>query len=365
VILPNNTTVAVGLSGGVDSSVAAALLVEQGYKVIGIMLRLWSEEGAEADNKCCTPDAMAIARRVAARLKIPFYVIDSQDGFRATVVEHFLNGYAQGITPNPCLLCNQVIRWGTMLREAQNLGAEYLATGHYARIVRDENGIARLFKGIDSTKDQSYVLSRLTQAKLQKTLLPLGELTKLEVREIASRYKFASANRPDSQDLCFLGSQSLEPFITKYRPGTALPGKIIDITGKVLGDHNGLASYTIGQRKGIRIAGAEPLYVIRKDILNNILVVGTQSQIGNIFFSANQVIWTKGNVPDNGFQALVKIRYRAPMVPGSVKILSGDEFQVKLQAPARGITPGQATVLYNDDEVMGSGIIQTLDKEGE
>ena len=361
----NEITVAVGMSGGVDSSVAAALLVEQGYQVIGIMLRLWSEDGAEADNKCCTPDAMAVARRVAARLKIPFYVIDSKVEFRAIVVEHFLNGYSQGNTPNPCLVCNQQIRWGTMLREAQNLGADYLATGHYARIIQTERGSVRLFKGIDPTKDQSYVLSRLNQTQLQKTILPLGDLTKTAVREIASRFKFASANRPDSQDLCFLGNQPLQPFIARYRPGTALPGKICDINGTVLGEHEGLAFYTIGQRKGIRIAGAEPLYVLRKDFTNNVLIVGTQSQLGNIRFNANQVVWTTGEVPDHSFQSMVKIRYRAPLVPGSVEILSNDEFQVKLQAPARDITPGQAAVLYNDDEVIGSGIIQTVDIEGE
>ena len=349
-------TVAVGMSGGVDSSVAAALLVEQGYKVIGIMLRLWSDPGSSAENACCTPDSMAIARRVAGRLGIPFYAIDAQDDFFSSVVQPFINGFAGGITPNPCLLCNRQIRWGRMLEEARNFGCDYLATGHYAQVIHQPGQASRLLKGLDQSKDQSYVLARLSQEQLSATILPLGGLTKIQVREIAHRYKFASADRPDSQDLCFLGNRSIQSFLTEHSPASMATGDIIDLEGHILGKHNGLPLYTIGQRKGIRVSADEPYYVYRKDMVTNTLIVTTRDQLGNASFALQDLIWTLGNPPDESIPYDVKIRYRAQQAECRIHT-SSNGVRVTLTEPLVDITPGQAAVFYLKDEVIGSGII--------
>ncbi len=278
--IPNGAKVAVAMSGGVDSSVAAALLADQGYQVFGMMLRLWSEPGSEAANRCCTPDAMALAKQIAGQLGIPFYAIDAKDVFRETVVEYFLDGYTNGVTPNPCLMCNRHIRWEFLLNRAVALGADYLATGHYARIKREEGQPVRLFRGLDPGKDQSYVLSVLNQAQLCRAVFPIGELQKTEVRELAEKYGLPSAGVKDSQDLCFLAGTDYPSFLTRHAPQSVNPGKIITRDGEILGEHNGLAFYTIGQRKGLGIAHPEPLYVLEKDAADNQLIVGTRDQLG-------------------------------------------------------------------------------------
>ena len=272
--------VAVAMSGGVDSSVAAALLVEQGYRVIGIMLRLWSEPGCEDLNRCCTPQAMSLARQVAAHLGIPFYVLDAKQPFRATVVEAFFEGYARGVTPNPCLVCNRRIRWGFLLEHARALGAERFATGHYARLRRLPDGTVQLLKGRDAAKDQSYVLAMLSQEQLQRTLLPIGEYTKAEVRALAERFGLPVAQRPDSQDLCFLAGQDYRDFLARHRPDTLRPGPILTPDGQEIGRHRGLAFYTIGQRKGLGLAAPRPLYVLDKDPARNALIVGPAEALG-------------------------------------------------------------------------------------
>lgn len=256
-------TVAVAMSGGVDSSVAAALLVEQGYQVIGVMLRLWSEPGREGSNRCCTPDAMAQARRVAAQLKIPFYAINAQDIFRQVVVDYFFEGYRSGITPNPCLLCNRYIRWDYLLKHVQAMGAEKMATGHYARL-RVANNRVKLLKGLDENKDQSYVLSVLNQDQLQHTLLPIGEYTKPQVRQFARDFGLPVAERQDSQDLCFLAGQNYRDFLVRHAPDVLRTGKIMTTKGQVVGEHHGLGFYTIGQRKGLGIYSSHPYYVVDK-----------------------------------------------------------------------------------------------------
>jgi len=345
------------MSGGVDSSVAAALLKEQGYDVTGMMMRLWSEPGKEESNRCCTPDAMGQARRVAAKLDIPFYVVDAKDVFRETVVQYFLDGYARGDTPNPCLLCNRQIRWTFLLNHALALGAEYMATGHYVRIRKDESGMSGLFRAVDPAKDQSYVLHVLTQEKLKHALFPVGEYPKPEIRAIAERFGLPTASRKDSQDLCFLAGEDYRNFLQRNAPGMLQPGSIETLDGRVIGEHNGLANYTIGQRKGLGLASPVPLYVISKYADRNTLVVGTQEEMGTSELVVRDVNWVSGDVPAEPFHAEVKIRYTAKEVPAWVIPMDGDQAQVRFDAPVRDATKGQAAVFYQGEKMLGGGII--------
>lgn len=360
-------TVVVAMSGGVDSSVAAALLVEQGYRVIGMMLRLWNEPGAEDFNRCCTPDAMALARRVAAHLDIPFYAVDVQERFHDVVVQAFIDGYARGVTPNPCVVCNRQIRWGFLRERALAFGAEFFATGHYARIDRVEDGAggtrARLLRGKDPAKDQSYVLSVLDQQQLLSTLFPVGEYPKPEVRALASKFKLPVATRADSQDLCFLANNNYRDFLTRNAPETVRPGRILSPDGQVLGEHQGLAFYTIGQRKGLGIAAAEPLYVLRKNISENVLVVGTAEDLGQRSLVADGVHWIAGAPPEGPLRAQVKIRYKAVEAPAEIALADGgaapgDKVVIMFDQPLRDITPGQRVVFYQGEECLGGGTIQ-------
>ncbi len=349
--------VAVAMSGGVDSSVAAALLVEQGYPVIGLMLRLWSEPGKESQNKCCTPDAMAQARRVAAQLSIPFYAIDAQQTFKDVVVDYFLEGYSRGVTPNPCLMCNRHIRWGTLMNYAFEMGAEKFATGHYAQTRVNSNGQTELLKGVDERKDQSYVLSVLSQEQLSRTIFPVGGSTKPEIREIARRFGLSVASRPDSQDLCFLAGQDYREFLSHYAPQSVVPGKILDPDGNVVGEHQGLGFYTIGQRKGLGIFSERPLYVLGKNLTANELVVGPEQYLGQTLLEAEQVNWIAGTPPASEFRAQVKIRYKARLAEGTVFCSESDQVRVEFDEPLRDITPGQRVVLYQDDITLGGGVI--------
>lgn len=354
---PESKTVVVGMSGGVDSSVAAALLVEQGYRVIGMMLRLWSEAGCEDSNRCCTPDSMAQARRVASLLGIPFYAVDAREPFYEAVVVSFLDGYRQGVTPNPCLVCNKRIRWGMMLEQALDLGADFMATGHYARILSPEGQPVELHRGIDERKDQSYVLSGLNQHQLSRTLLPLGDLRKPEVRELARKWNLPVAEKADSQDLCFLAGNDYRPFLQRHVPEVAQHGEIVDLNGKVVGQHNGLAFYTIGQRKGLGIAAPEPLFVLEKDLVHNRLVVGRRDELGGESLTAGPVNWISGKIPETSFKADVKIRYKAEPKPAMVSPTADGKVRIQFEQPLRDITPGQMAVMYNGDQVIGSGII--------
>lgn len=348
------------MSGGVDSSVAAALLVQQGYQVIGMMLRLWSEPGREGANRCCTPAAMSLARRVAAQLDIPFYAIDAKQKFKDTVVDYFLNGYAQGITPNPCLICNRHIRWELLLNHALSLGAEKLATGHYAQVIHTDGAPVRLLKGLDPQKDQSYVLSVLNQEQLQHTLLPIGGHTKSEIRKIAQDLNLPVANIKDSQDLCFLAGTDYPSFLERHAPQVKNPGPITLSDGTILGQHNGLAFYTIGQRKGLGIAAPEPLYVLEKDLVNNTLVVGTKDELGQSHLSAGAVNWLSGHPPSAPFKAEIKTRYTSSLFPGTVSPLDNNRFEIRLDTLIPDITPGQAAVVYVEQEVIANGIIEDI-----
>lgn len=356
--LNEKSRIVVAMSGGVDSSIAAALLVEQGHDVIGMMLRLWSEDCGEGGaNRCCTPGQMADARRIADKLGIPFYVIDTQDVFRQRIVQFFIDRYAAGDTPNPCLECNRHIRFEWLLNHALALDADYLATGHYARVRRDADGTAHLLRGLDPRKDQSYVLSVLTQEKLRHALFPIGNYEKPHVREIAEDLGLPVAQKHDSQDLCFLADGDYRRFLTQHAPQAMQPGPIITRDGRELGTHQGLPSYTIGQRKGLGVAAPEPLYVLATEPARNALIVGTKEELGSSTLSAHRANWIAGTIPDAPFRAEVKIRYKAAPAHAWITPDGEDRFQVTFDEPLRDITPGQGAVVYNGEECLGGGII--------
>jgi tRNA-specific 2-thiouridylase len=352
--------VVVAMSGGVDSSVAAALLVEQGYDVVGLMMRLWSEPGVGPDspaNRCCTPDQMSDARRVAEHLSIPFYVIDVQNHFRRTVVQLFIDQHEAGLTPNPCIACNRQIRFTYLLQRALALDAQYLATGHYARIRQTAEGY-QLLKAIDDNKDQSYVLHVLGQPQLAHVLFPLGEYSKEEVRGQARRLGLTVAGKKESQDLCFLKDGDYRRFLSDYSLQVHNPGPILDTNGRQLGQHQGLTHYTIGQRKGLGISAPEPLFVVGKDAPRNALIVGTRELLGQRELVARDVNWVSGVPPAAAVPAGVKIRYKAAPVPAEIRPLGNDEAAVHFHEPVYGLTPGQGAVFYDGDICLGGGIIR-------
>ena len=361
--MSDRVRVVAAMSGGVDSSVAAALLVKQGYDVIGLMMRLWGEPEANGGvhNRCCSPDSLAQARRVAEMLDIPFYAVDAQQPFKNKIVDFFVDGYVSGVTPNPCLECNRHIRWDFLLNKALSLGAEYLATGHYARThTLASDGITnyQLLKAVDEKKDQSYVLSVMGQRQLRHALFPIGEYTKAQVRELAREFKLPVAERAESQDLCFLADNDYRRFLNQYAGDGLHPGPIIRSDGTVLGQHQGLPFYTIGQRKGIGVAAAEPLYVIATRPEANALVVGTADELGSDRLTAGRVNWISGVSPDAPVGAEVKIRYKAPPVAATVTPLPGDRVEAAFEQRLRDITPGQAAVFYDDEVCLGGGIIE-------
>jgi tRNA-specific 2-thiouridylase len=324
------------MSGGVDSSVAAALLVEQGYQVIGIMLRLWSEPGKNQVNRCCSPEAMAQAKRVSA--------------------QYFIDGYTQGITPNPCLRCNRHIRWEFLLNHALAFGSEFMATGHFARLRQDDSRIL-LLKAIDQEKDQSYVLHVLNQDQLSKAVFPIGEYSKPEVRQLARDFNLPVSERPESQDLCFIGNGDYRDFLDRNSQQEANDGLILNSKGETLGTHHGLANYTIGQRRGLGISSPVPMYVLDKDSTSNSLIIGEREKLGRNRLWAENVNWVSIDTPANPINAQVKIRYKSSDEPASIIPIDGDRVKVNFERHLNGITPGQAAVFYQEDICLGGGII--------
>lgn len=360
---PNGKRVVVAMSGGVDSSVAALLLHQQGYEIIGLMLRLWGgEQGYEDEfgfkhNGCCTPDAVEDARGLAGALGAPFYLKNLEQNFYDAVVDPFIQSYLDGRTPNPCLNCNRTVRFTHLLNLATMLGADYLATGHYARIRQDENGQYQLLKGVDPKKDQSYVLHSLTQEKLARLLFPVGEMRKDNVRILAADYGLPTASKHDSMDLCFIASGDYRDFLLRHAPeGAIRSGPVLFRGEKKIGEHRGLPFYTIGQRRGLRIAWQEPLYVLGADRSRNALIVGHKTDLQTHTVEIERVNWIAGVPPDNIFETTARCRYKGSEVPCTVEVTGETTAHVTFHAPQRAITPGQGCVFYDDDVCVGGGI---------
>lgn len=359
----NGKNVVVAMSGGVDSSVAAALMLQQGYNVTGIMLKLWTGDCVSGDNACCTPEAIQQARQVAGNLGIPFYVVDVQQEFKNSVVDPFIEMSDRGLTPNPCFYCNQNLRWGELLDKTLKLGAEHLITGHYAINEEDKDHVFHLKKGVDSKKDQSYILSGLNQQKLQRTIFPLGNYKKEDIRLIAEEYKFEVAQKPDSQDLCFVGAGGYRNFLRRYSSSQISKGNIRDLSGNIVGEHNGLAYYTIGQRKGLGSGFQSPVYVIDKDVKNNEIIIGNVESLKYSAIIAGPFNWISGKKPEFDNEYEVKIRYKAN--PKKARLLDNRTGLIKIifNNPVRDATPGQVAVVYDEDEVIGSGLIHEIFRE--
>jgi tRNA-uridine 2-sulfurtransferase len=353
------------MSGGVDSSLAAALLVEQGYDVIGLMLRLWAEPGPEmsggpagSTNKCCSLEAVHDARAVAGRLGMPFYVINAEQPFKASVVDFYIQEYTDGRTPNPCIACNRHIRFGYLLKYARSLGASYLATGHYAQVRRDAAGRYELWRGADPAKDQSYVLHVLGQPELASTMFPVGGYSKTAVRTMAGERGLPTASRAESQDLCFLADGDYRRFLSDWAPEIVRPGPIFDRRGHELGTHSGLPNYTIGQRSGLGVAAPRPLYVLSFDRAQNALVVGPVEELGAVRLTASDVNWISGEPPARPIEAGVQVRYHTKAVPAIITALPSMRVDVRFAEPVRGISPGQAAVFYDGNRCVGGGLIE-------
>lgn len=341
------------MSGGVDSSSAAALLKEQGHEVIGITLRVWSYENTARCGSCCSPEDIDDARAVADALGIPFYVANAEEIFKERVVAPFVSSYLNGKTPIPCVSCNQDVKFAFLLKRARALGAK-LATGHYAR-VEEKNGRYELFRGDDPAKDQSYFLFTLGQDELKDIVFPVGHLTKPEVRAIAEKYKLPTTHKPESMEICFVPDGDYARFVEKVA-GPQPEGEIVDERGAVLAKHGGIHRFTVGQRKGLGVAQAEALYVQRIDAAERKVVVGPASVEGRQSFHVLQPKWVSG-LPSPDSELTVKIRHRHVGATARVHPVDDQRVRVELSAPAKAVTPGQAAVFYEGNRVLGGGWI--------
>lgn len=353
--------VLVAMSGGVDSSLAAALLVQEGYDVIGATMQIWDKDIPEddAENRgCCSLSAVDDARRVAEKIGIPYYVLNFRDMFQKTVIDYFVDEYGAGKTPNPCIACNRFVKFEGLLQKALALGAEYVATGHYAKIAYDDKlGRHTLSKGIDHTKDQSYALYHLNQNSLKHFLMPLGTYTKVETRRMAAELGLSVANKPESQEICFVPNDDYKSFLAEKSPEALKPGQIVDITGKVLGKHQGLPLYTIGQRKGLGIATGKPLYVVELDYDKNQVVVGSDKDVFASELIADDFNFITIDSLEKPMTVSAKIRYGAKEGMARIIPLADGKVHVKFDEPQRAVTPGQSVVFYDGDMVIGGGII--------
>lgn len=352
--------VAVAMSGGVDSSLVATILKEDGYEVMGITMRL-SDEGR---GFCLSPETDAAmlssvrdAQRVAEQLGIPHYVADFRDMFQKKVIDYFLDEYAAGRTPNPCVACNPQIKFGALMDKARELGADYFATGHYARIMQNDQGEYGLYMGVDSHKDQSYALYRIRRELLKYIKLPLGNQSKTETRQMAEKYGLVVAKKAESQEVCFVPDDDYKAMLRRFRPECLKPGDIVDLSGKVLGRHEGVPLYTIGQRKGLGIAYSEPLYVVRLDMEKNQVVVSGNKDVFAQSLIAERTNWLAFDELTGPMRVNARIRYGAREGLGTVEPLEGGRIKLTFDKPQRAVTPGQSVVLYSGEQVVGGGII--------
>ena len=373
------TRVVCGMSGGVDSSATAALLLEQGYEVIGITLKLWPQDCVNrAEDKCCGPQAVSDARAVCHTLGIPYYLIDEAAEFQKHVIQYFADEYKAGRTPNPCVMCNQNLKFGRLIDRADQLGAEYIATGHFARIERadlnhqetkeqsssllgsfvvDASPRYLLKRGRDLKKDQSYFLFSLRQDQLARALFPLGEKTKTDTREVARHCHLKTADKEESMEICFVPDNDYGKFLEQAKLARKHRGEIVDLYGTVLGHHDGIEFYTVGQRRGLGITTPKPVYVIDLDAENNRVVVGDDSALDRDEFTASNCNWIPFDRLTESIEVTTKIRYNHPGTPATLTPTGNGSVKVKLHTAQRAITPGQAAVFYQDDLVVGGGWI--------
>jgi tRNA-uridine 2-sulfurtransferase len=353
----NNKKVLIAMSGGVDSSVSAALLKEEGYDVVGATMQIWQTEGIEErDNGCCSLTAVNDARRVANKLDIPYYVLNFKDIFKEKVIDYFVKEYLAGRTPNPCIICNKEVKFEALLDKAISMGLDYIATGHYAQI-EFKDGRYLLKKSFSKTKDQTYALFNLTQNQLAHTLFPVGGYDKDKVREIAQKYDLGVAKKPDSQEICFVEDNDYGKFISEHTDSDILPGNFIDTQGNVIGQHKGIYYYTVGQRKGLGIASNKPLYVLDIDIEKNEVILGDDTETFSSSLIARDLNWIAFDKLSGEMKVDAKIRYGAKEAPATIKTLEDGNVQVTFDTPQRAITPGQAVVFYNNEYVLGGGTI--------
>lgn len=351
--------VVVGLSGGVDSSVAAYLLKEQGYDVIGVTMQIWQQEEQavlEENGGCCGLSAIEDARRVAQVLGIPHYVMNFRKDFKEKVIDYFCEEYLNARTPNPCIACNRYVKWESLLKRCLDIGADYIATGHYARIVQLSNGRYTLKRSKTLAKDQTYALYNLTQNQLSKTLMPVGEYSKDEIRAIAQKAGIPVAHKPDSQDICFV-EDDYGRFIEEETGVSIEPGNFVDPEGNILGRHKGIIHYTIGQRRGLGLSLKQPGYVIRVDKDKNEVVIGTKDQLYSKVLYGNRCNFMSIPSVEGERRTTAKIRYNSPEVPCTIRMAEEDLIEVVFDKPQRAVTPGQAVVFYDDGIVVGGATI--------
>jgi len=352
--------VMVGLSGGVDSSVAAAILMESGYEVIGVTMQIWPDNAdmeSASENGCCSITAVDDARRIANKLGIAYYVMNFKSLFQDKVIEYFKEEYLNGRTPNPCIACNKYIKFEDLLNKANAMGIEFISTGHYAKVEQGEDGLFYLKKSDDNMKDQTYALYNLTQAQLSKVLMPLGFYEKTRVREIARSLGFSVANKKDSQEICFIEDNDYARFIRENTNKKIEIGDFIDLKGNVLGKHKGLIYYTIGQRKGLGITFGKPMYVVKIDIENNRVVLGEDKDLFTNELMADNLNIISGKPFEDIQQVEVKIRYSSKLAKAKLYPIDEKKVKVVFDELQRAVTPGQAAVFYKNDIVLGGGTI--------
>ena len=353
--------VVVGMSGGVDSSVAAWLLKEQGYDVIGVTMQIWQDEDTEvqeAEGGCCGLSAVDDARRVAMDLGIPYYVMNFKEEFRKNVMDYFVGEYVEGRTPNPCIACNRHVKWESLLRRSMAIGADYIATGHYAQIDRLPGGRYSLKTSVTAAKDQTYALYNLTQEQLSHTLMPVGSYHKEEIRDMAKRLGLPVAHKPDSQEICFIPDHDYASFIEEYTGRELPPGNFVDLDGRVLGRHRGITHYTVGQRKGLNLSMGRPVFVVEIRPETNEVVIGDNEDVFTNVLRCDKLNWMAvDGLHGKSMDVLAKIRYSHKGSPCTIREIGNDMVECRFHEPVRAVTPGQAVVFYDGDYVAGGGTI--------